>query len=395
MDIQMQGPERGKPVVGLTVFQFDCSGLKDQPAEYELRAFNHAEELIHSRRVSIPARFWLAVNTHLLGDGKKQLRFEIGAKGQRPLWSTNFEISVQNGPGLAERARDSMRKHNTPVIFDEIVESQLFNYCDEVLTPWFDRPDALEILQSKRQKGLIDTDEIAPLEQFIRDGYAVLEYRISDEALIDLNKALDWVIETKYQSYSYGSSQRIEQLHKHKDSVACLWRDPKVLKFLGKVFDAPALPCQTLTYVFGSQQDFHQDTIHLTPFPAGYMCGVWVALEDVREDSGELTIIPGSHRFPRVYRESVRCGPVRGNNWTEFGQKVVTHWDSLIKESGLQPLKYRPRKGSILVWHENLMHGGSIRQNPELSRRSIVSHYFAQGALAYYDSSAMPGYMFS
>lgn len=395
MDIKMQGPEYGKPTFGLAVFQFDCSVLKDQQVCYELKALSEAGKVLHTRKVPLASEFWLAVNTHLLGDGEIFLRFEIGAAGQAPIWSRDVEIIAQNGPGLAELARDSMRKHNTPVIFDEMVESQFFNYRDESLIPWFDRPNALEVLQRKRDMGLIDTDEVAPLEQFIRDGYAVLEYRLSAEALIDLNEALDWVIETKYQSYSYGSSQRIEQLHKHKHSVERLWRDPQVLKFLGKVFDAPALPCQTLTYVFGSQQDFHQDTIHLTPFPAGYMCGVWVALEDVREDSGELSIIPGSHRFPRVYRESVQCAPVRGNDWTEFGQKIVTHWDSLIKESGLQQLKYRPQKGSILVWHENLMHGGSRRQNPELSRRSIVSHYFAKGALAYYDTSALPGYMFS
>jgi ectoine hydroxylase-related dioxygenase (phytanoyl-CoA dioxygenase family) len=51
-----------------------------------------------------------------------------------------------------------------------------------------------------------------------------------------------------------------------------------------------------LTYVFGSQQEAHQDTIHLTPFPAGYMCGTWIALQDVVPDSGELIVYPGNHR---------------------------------------------------------------------------------------------------
>jgi hypothetical protein len=38
------------------------------------------------------------------------------------------------------------------------------------------------------------------------------------------------------------------------------------------------------------------------------------------------------------------------------------------------------------VWHENLVHGGSVRINKEQTRFSVVSHYFAKGAVAYYDS---------
>ena len=46
----------------------------------------------------------------------------------------------------------------------------------------------------------------------------------------------------------------------------------------------------------------------------------------------------------------------------------------------------------MLIWHENLAHGGSPRKNDELTRRSIVSHYFARGAIAFYDSQGVPAW---
>jgi ectoine hydroxylase-related dioxygenase (phytanoyl-CoA dioxygenase family) len=53
---------------------------------------------------------------------------------------------------------------------------------------------------------------------------------------------------------------------------------------------------------------------------------------------------------------------------------------------------YTPKAGSVLIWHENLAHGGSPRKNDELTRKSIVSHYFARGAAAYYDSQGTPAW---
>jgi hypothetical protein len=39
------------------------------------------------------------------------------------------------------------------------------------------------------------------------------------------------------------------------------------------------------------------------------------------------------------------------------------------------------------------MHGGSMRIDQSLSRRSVVIHNFAAGCIAYYDSSGQPGFM--
>jgi len=56
-----------------------------------------------------------------------------------------------------------------------------------------------------------------------------------------------------------------------------------------------------------------------------------------------------------------------------------------------EPFVYRPKKGTVLIWHENLLHAGSARIDQTLQRRSIVIHCFADGVVAYYDSTGLVG----
>jgi ectoine hydroxylase-related dioxygenase (phytanoyl-CoA dioxygenase family) len=123
------------------------------------------------------------------------------------------------------------------------------------------------------------------------------------------------------------------------------------------------------------------------------MCGVWVALEDVQPGSGELEIYAGSHRLPRVYIDGSGCGKVTGNDWSEFENTVAARWREMLATRKFEKVTYRPKRGTVLIWHENLMHAGGVRLDPSLSRRSMVSHYFADGAVAFYDSTGVPGHM--
>ena len=172
-----------------------------------------------------------------------------------------------------------------------------------------------------------------------------------------------------------------------------LWAHPQILKVLSAIFDDQAVPCQTLNFLHGSQQAVHQDVIHLTPFPQGFMCGVWVALEDIHPDSGPLIVYPGSHRLPRLYTHAAQLEKVREDSkWTAFSAGYAPQMKELIEQSGLEPVYYTPRAGSVLIWHENLAHGGSPRKNDDLTRKSIVSHYFARGSASYYDSQGTPAW---
>ena len=230
--------------------------------------------------------------------------------------------------------------------------------------------------------------ETRALRNFARDGYLTLPEALDADLLARLNADLDDAVARQIDVYEWGSSQRICNMHLSHAVVRELWLHPKVLRMLELIFGVPGRPCQSLTFVFGSHQDPHQDTVHLTSFPAGRISGAWAVLEDVQEDSGELVVFPGSHRLARIYMDTLGAPKITDEVWEPF-LLVVRRWAELVE--GLKPEIYRPKAGSILIWHGNLMHGGSVRNDAAKSRRLIVTHYFTDGAIAYYDSSGESG----
>ncbi|HEV2533599.1 phytanoyl-CoA dioxygenase family protein [Phenylobacterium sp.] len=340
-----------------------------------------------------PQQGWLAVHGHLLGNGPARLRLELSDAGG-PLAERTLTVKARNEGPLAEATRDSLKRTGVPAVID-LCDAGLYDYDDPGLKAWYDRaPAEIEAhLAHLKASGAANDAEIAALRQFTEEGYLVLPDVIDQPLLGRLNAALDDAVEKKIEGYEWGVSQRLHNLHNQYPAIRELWLHPTVLRMLTLIFEAPARPCQSLTYVFGSEQQYHQDTIHLTPFPAGRMCGVWSALEDVQPDSGELVVFPKSHRLPRVYMKDADLAKVTGD-WTEFGEKVVAVWTSLLESGKFTREIYRPKAGTVLIWHENLMHAGSMRLDREKSRRSIVGHYFAEGAVVYYDSSGMPGVLY-
>lgn len=361
---------------------------------YLLRIEDAAGTLSHTRNFDLddrPLKITACINSHLLA-GEATLAARVERAGET-LWDEQFTLEVANDGPLAATVRDSLRAFGTPAVLETPLDSASFDIANPALSPWFDRPDAIERLAEWRTAGRIDDDEEATLRQFVDEGYAILPAPLEEKLLAKIDGEIAHAIAGRVEEYEYGSSQRIHNLHRKYPGVHGLWTHPQVMRYLELIFGVPARACQTLTYVFGSQQGAHQDTIHLTPFPAGYMCGVWVALEDVKPSSGELEIYRGSHRLPRVYMHGSGCPKVVDDDWSRFGETVAARWRAMQAEHGFEKLTYRPKRGTVLIWHENLMHAGGVRLDQSLSRRSIVSHYFADGAIAFYDSTGMPGHL--
>ena len=71
-----------------------------------------------------------------------------------------------------------------------------------------------------------------------------------------------------------------------------------VLELLRTVYGRKPRPFQTLNFKYGTQQRPHADAVHFNTEPPGFMCGVWVAMEDIDADFGPLVYYPGSQRLP-------------------------------------------------------------------------------------------------
>ena len=395
------GCERaGKTVTGLVTFFFDFRNPaheQDKGTVYTLSVNVPGEA---APVLEKPLRFteliltpWVALNSHRLPNGPTAITFSLKHPNGNTLWQGSISINIANTGWLAEQVKESVRRFHTPVVVDGGCATTHYDYDDSSVRPWFDRDNAFDHIEQRLRKREISADDAAKLEQFVLDGFIVLPDLLSKTQLDRINAELDDAIAKKVEGYEYGSSQRIHQLHLQYAGIRELWRNPTVLRLLDLIFEAPARPCQSLTYVFGSQQYAHQDTVFLTPFPAGYMCGVWYSLEDIRPDSGELEVFRGSHRLPRVYMHDVGLPKIAECGWPRFEATVPPLWKKMIDAGKFERIVYRPKAGTALIWHENLMHGGSTRIDQSLSRRSIVTHNFADGAIAYYDSTGHVGHM--
>jgi len=395
--LKASSPAEGQPTGGLLVVETVLQADVETDAAFKVFVGDQAKPALEKPvRLSPTAQTpWIAIHGHLLPNGPAKVRLELVARGGAVLAERTLTLKVRNEGELARQVAESLRASGVPLVVDGACDSRMYDYGDPTLTAWFDRdPAAVQAhLAELAASGKATPDEIKALRHFVENGYLVVEDLIAPDHLKRLNAALDDAVEKKVEGYEWGSSQRLHNLHLQYPAVRELWLHPKVMRLLGLIFGEPARPCQSLTYVFGSQQEHHQDTVHLTPFPAGRMCGVWTALEDVQPDSGELIVFPKSHKLPRVYMSSVGL-PKVGEDWGPFQQKVVSYWTDLIVQNKLTREVYRPKAGTVLVWHENLMHAGSPRKDMSKSRRSIVGHYFAQGSVVYYDSSGLPGVLY-
>jgi ectoine hydroxylase-related dioxygenase (phytanoyl-CoA dioxygenase family) len=381
-----------QPTSGLVVIDYGVDSEPRTPLALTLRVGDSVAPAFETNLAEGAGTGRLVLHGHLLPNGPARLTLEAKA-GREVVARREITVRIRNQGEIAEAVRDSLKARKTALVIDGPCDSSLYDYGDPALTAWYDRePELAEAhIADLERSGAASPQEAEALRQFAAEGYLVLPDVVDAKHLRRLNEALDDAVARKVEGYEFGSSQRMHNLHQDYPAVRDLWLHPKVMRMLELIFGVPARPCQSLTYVFGSQQQHHQDTIHLTPFPAGRMCGVWTALEDVQPDSGELVVFPGSHRLQRVYMQTAKAQKVVDNDWEAFGETVVPIWTSLIQDNKLRREVYQPKAGTVLIWHENLMHAGSVRKDMSKSRRSIVGHYFAQGSVVYYDSSGQPG----
>lgn len=162
-------------------------------------------------------------------------------------------------------------------------------------------------------------------------------------------------------------------------AIAC---NHAILSLLEKLYGRRAIPFQTLNFPVGTQQHVHSDAIHFSSLPQNFMCGVWLAFEDVGPDAGPLEYYPGSHRWPVASNAVVgRLGSDKQHIPAQ--EPFETMWRELIASYDVAPETFHARKGQALIWAANLLHGGGIQHDPRLTRWSQVTHYYFENCIYY------------
>jgi len=190
------------------------------------------------------------------------------------------------------------------------------------------------------------------------DGYTIIEDAIDldhiDALAADLDRLeADLGTVPATNSFEGSATWRIYNLLVHGDLYERIPVHPNVLPIVEGVLDYGCLVSSLSSIAIGegeTAQPIHADD-QLIPLPKPHpptVCNTMWALTDFTEANGATRIIPGTHLF---------------NHSPNYGQ----HYDSIPAEMA---------KGSVLVWHGSLWHGGGANTTSQ-RRVGIAMNYCA------------------
>ena len=266
--------------------------------------------------------------------------------------------------------------------------------------PWIDRDDAVfeATAAALRNAGSATAEDVLNLSFFREHGWLVLEqavpHSLIDAVLGDIGSAwqdlppqLVWrrgleapvrMSEMAREPGFREASVRYLDFHNASEAAAEIMMLPAVLHFAELCFGEKIAAMQTLLFENGTQQTEHQDFAYVHSLRPACLMGAWVALEDVRVDAGPLFYWDCSHReVPKYVFED---GTVIVDGYGPQVHAFSGYLGRTCRELGLERLVFTPKKGDLLIWHSALVHGGMPRNDPALTRKSMVSHYTTQTA---------------
>lgn len=255
--------------------------------------------------------------------------------------------------------------------------------------PWLDQPDALERIGKHPKFDEFSADTRNKLQQWVEKGFVVLEKGVSESVVDGINADVERIIEQQLLPFHF-SNTRVMNCILHSPALRELVQEPKLKAWLELLLNKPVRPFQTMNFLVGSKARAHSDSIHMTTEPLGYLIAIWVALEDIHSDSGPVFYYPGSHQLPYVMSDDFETGNTKLNVGKAYYENYLNHLDTVVADNGFSPEKLVAKKGDILIWHANLIHGGSPVINPKLSRKSLVVHYFASDVICYHELTQRP-----
>jgi hypothetical protein len=211
-------------------------------------------------------------------------------------------------------------------------------------------------------------------------GYAVIDF--PDHDILALAESIKQNLQSRFDFAAWKQAEasfslRIENAWEFDDNVKRIACNEEIVQLLSTLYGAAAWP-----FPVGTQQHFHTDSVHFSSMPERFMCGVWVALEDIDDDNGPLEYYPGSHAWPLFTNEHI--GYCVSATKGEVNQGLYEEmWRALVEKKQAKPARFHAKKGQALIWAANLMHGGAKHLNKDRTRWSQVTHYFFEKC-AYY-----------
>ncbi|NEP75648.1 MAG: phytanoyl-CoA dioxygenase [Okeania sp. SIO2G4] len=233
----------------------------------------------------------------------------------------------------------------------------------------------------------LDKDTKKLVKQFAEQGYVIID----DLGIENIAETTDRIV--KDLTPIYGEKGKVKSAWIYHDRIQDAWTfnqdvkkiatSPKIINLLKILYQREPIPFQTLNFKFGTQQSTHSDSIHFSSMPARFMCGVWVALEDIDANNGPLHYYPGSHKLPIFDLNDLGITGSYQNKPYDVYPIYEEFLQSLIEHNGLKKVELYVKKGQALIWAANLLHGGSPVLDKNRTRYSQVTHYYFSDCMYY------------
>lgn len=226
------------------------------------------------------------------------------------------------------------------------------------------------------------SDEILELARSLnRYGYASFDFPEPD--LDSLSAQIVEALDPHYDWDGWRSgglhSLRLTDAWKSIPQVRRIAANARMREILAQLYGREPIPFQTLNFPIGTQQSAHSDVVHFHSMPERFMCGVWVAFEDMNDNNGPLEYYPGSHRLPVYYNHDLGIPAATMSDPYVNYHRFEEMWLKLAEVHGLKRERFVAKKGQALIWAANLLHGGMAVTDPEATRHSQVTHYYFEG----------------
>lgn len=252
--------------------------------------------------------------------------------------------------------------------------------------PWFESPFFYQLLRKKKANTFLKKIAICMHE----NGYAIFNSGVKNQLIDNINEDISEAItkgeiKKNPKIYHYNKFPRIVEAWKFSRNVSRLALNLKLKKILRFLYDSKPLPFSTINFIGGTEQPIHSDYIHFGSLPHKYLAGAWIALEDINNNNGPLSIIPKSHKFPLFDYQDLKISKPTDILKLEKNYRVYEKFiKNLIEVKKLKSKKLNIKKGEIIIWAANLLHGGTKMINKKLTRKSQVVHFhFDKGELFY------------
>jgi ectoine hydroxylase len=250
--------------------------------------------------------------------------------------------------------------------------------------PWLDRADARQALEKDPRVAALPEDVRKAVLEWPEKGYLILRGVFSKEEVDRVNAEVDRLIATKEVDFNF-TGRKIMFAYRHSQLIRSIAWDRRITDLLDLLLGKRMRVFQTINFLTGSEQAAHSDSIHMTTHPLGYMTAAWIAFEEMTPDNGPLIFYPGSHRLPYLLNDRYDHG---GGRFT-LGEDSYARYEEAVQQSidegRFERKEFLAGPGDVLIWHANLLHGGKKMNKTHASRKSMVTHYFADDVLCYHE----------